>query len=495
MTKTNIERGPTGTISNPTPIGTTPSQSITRHGHYKAILLVIVGLFIGFVGPTFLGVSTANWHKIVLFLMTVVGALVQPYPITVVVILGMAIGLCLGIITPEQAFKGYSNDVTWMVLLSLLLGGAITETGIGRRIALSIISRIGSNAIGLVYSLAIADLILAPATPSNTARSGGIIFPLAHNLAHTCGSDPGPTARNLGSFLLFAVYQTNVITSAMFLTAMALNPLAVELARQSTGVTITWMSWFLAALVPGLISLALIPYLIYKVYPPEVHSTPNASQHAQTELVRMGSLRKKEKGLILILLLLIGVLITSTHHNISPVVAMLAAVCSLIVCGIVDLEQFLSNKVAWAAFLWVGGIISLVGVLDKAPVIELTGRIIHYSGLGHGISALVVLASIYFFLHYVFASMTAQMVLLYSGFLTAAIAVGAPPLLASLLFAFLSSLYACLTYYGSAAAAIYFSSGYIDRISWLRVGFMVGIVNLLVWFGIGIPWCKMLGIW
>lgn len=471
------------------------APNLMRRRHYAAILLVAAGLVMGACVPTSLGMSAGNWHRTVLFLVTVVGALVQPYSITVVILLGVVAGLLLGVITPDQAFKGYSNEVTWTVLLSLMLGGAINETGIGRRVALRLISYIGSNALGLVYSLVIADLALAPATPSNTARSGGIIYPIALNLARVSGSEPGSTAGRLGSYLLFAIFQANVITSAMFLSAMALNPVAVEFTRQSTGANVSWASWFVAASLPGFASLILIPYFIYRIYPPEMRSTPNARAHARLELARMGPMRGREKRLILILILLIGVWVTAGFHGTPSVVALLAAVCCLVVCGVVELELFLKNEVAWATFLWVGGILSLAGALEKSSFAELTGRLIHAAGLGDGIMTLVVLAMIYFFLHYAFASMTAQMLLLYVGFLTAAVAAGAPPVLSSLVFAFLSSLYACLTYYGSAAAAIYFSSGYIDRGAWLRIGFAVGVVNLLIWLGVGIPWCKAVGIW
>lgn len=73
-----------------------------------------------------------------------------------------------------------------------------------------------------------------------------------------------------GAYLVATVYQCSVVSSAMFLTANHPNPLSAQLAAATVGVTLSWGSWALAAVVPGLVSLALIPLLIYRMYPPEV---------------------------------------------------------------------------------------------------------------------------------------------------------------------------------------------------------------------------------
>jgi divalent anion:Na+ symporter, DASS family len=92
---------------------------------------------------------------------------------------------------------------------------------------------LGRRTLGLGYGLIATDLVLAPAIPSNTARAGGIVFPLVRASAKAFGSEPDDgTAHKIGAFLVQAAFQGNVITSAMFLTAMAANPLAAKLAGQ-----------------------------------------------------------------------------------------------------------------------------------------------------------------------------------------------------------------------------------------------------------------------
>jgi DASS family divalent anion:Na+ symporter len=74
---------------------------------------------------------------------------------------------------------------------------------------------------------------------------------------------------------------------------MAANPLAAQIAGD-LGVEISWGGWALAALVPGLVSLGVVPWMIYKLYPPEIKETPAAVQIARDELARMGKLKTSE---------------------------------------------------------------------------------------------------------------------------------------------------------------------------------------------------------
>ncbi|RZH88488.1 anion permease, partial [Staphylococcus aureus] len=93
------------------------------------------------------------------------------------------------------------------------------------------------------YSIVGVDLILAPATPSHTARAGGIMFPIIKSLSESFGSKPKDgSARQMGAFLVSPEFQGNLITAAMFLTAMAGNPLAQHLASSTSNVHIPWMN-------------------------------------------------------------------------------------------------------------------------------------------------------------------------------------------------------------------------------------------------------------
>jgi DASS family divalent anion:Na+ symporter len=108
---------------------------------------------------------------------------------------------------------------------------------------------------------------------------------------------------------------------------------------------------------------------------------------------------------------------------------------------------------------------------------------------------LALLLVIYNYTHYVFASATAHITAMYPAFLGVAIAVGAPPLLAALSFAFFSSLFAALTHYGTGSAVVIYGAGYVSQTRWWRIGFALSLAHLPLWLGIGFGWWKLLGLW
>jgi anion transporter len=159
---------------------------------------------------------------------------------------------------------------SWLIAIAYWLAGGFIKSGLGNRIAYAIVAAFGKTTLGLTYSLVFAEALLSPAIPSVAARAGGIFFPLAKALCLSCGSDPEKgTAKKIGSYLMTTCFQTTCVSSAMFITAMAANPLAVNLAA-SAGINISWGTWALAGLVPGLICLVTVPLILYALYPPEV---------------------------------------------------------------------------------------------------------------------------------------------------------------------------------------------------------------------------------
>lgn len=440
--------------------------------------------------------SPSGWSLLTLFLFTIVAIVWSSFPIATILIASLAIGSCLGILSLEQALSGYSSSVTWIIVAAFLFARAFIKTGLGRRVALLFIKKLGSSSLRLGYAFTLTDLVLAPVTASNTARTGGIIFPVVRSLAREFDSEPGPTARKIGAYLLFTAFQVNIVTSAMFLTAMAANGVSVSLARDTAGVDITWSLWLYASFLPATLSLAVVPYLIYRLYPPELRDTTAAQEFAGRELIVLGPLARSERILVVVFSILALTWATSGWHAVPSVAAALMAVAILLLTDVLTIEDVGREQAAWETFLWFGGIVSLAGALTDGGIISwFVQEMTVVFGNSGGLWTLVVLVVIYVYLHYGFASMTSQIIAFYSAFLATAIAAGAPALLAALVFCFFSNLYASLTHYGDGAAPIYYGSGYIEQRSWWRVGFIISVANLLIWLGIGLPWWKLIGIW
>ena len=461
----------------------------------RGVIVILVGVIIWYL-PIPSGVKKEAWHLLAIFVATIVGLILTPLPMGAVVIFGVMMTAFTGTLNINQALSGFANNTVWLIVAAFLVARGFIKTGLGRRIAFIFIRAFGHKTLGLAYSIVASELVLSPATPSNTARSGGIIYPIVRALASTFGSEPGDTARKIGAFLMIMEYQATVITSAMFMTSMAPNPLAAELAKKTAGISISWGMWALAAIVPGILSLIVVTYLLYKVYPPEIKETPQATEMAHQELGKMGPMKRSEKVMLGVFLLILVLWATSEWNKIDATVVALLGVSVMLVTGVIRWDDVLTEKGAWDALIWFGGLVMMASFLNSLGFMKWFATMVANNLVGWAwLSALIVLMLVYFYSHYGFASTTAHVTAMFPAFLAVAVAAQAPPYLAALTFAFFSALNAGITHYGTGPAPIYFNAGYMDQKTWWKLGFLISIVNIVIWMGVGFPWWKVLGLW
>ncbi len=442
------------------------------------------------------GLNLSQRHLLAIFAATIVSLVAQPVAMGVSVLVAMTMLVLTNTLPGTKVLSGFSNATVWLIFTAFLFARAITATGFGLRIAYLFVRRFGHSALTLGYSVAASDLALAPFIPSDTARGGGVIYPIARSLAQVFGSEPGPTAGRIGAFLMLVGFHTTYATSAMFLTGMAANPLIAELAHKIAHVELTWGTWALAAAVPGLLSLTIVPYLIYRLCPPEIRDTRAAQLHVTEQLHRMGPLSNPERRLLVVLLGVMAGWVTSPWHGLHNAFVALAGVSAILLCRVLTWDDLLHETKAWDALIWFAGLLMMADALLESGIVKILSGVIftRMAGWPWPVAA-AVLACTYLYLHYGFASMTAHVTALYPGFLAAGLVAGAPPLLMALLLAFFSNLDAALTHYGTGSAPVYFGAGYVSQTTWWRLGFLISLVNLVIWLGVGSMWWKLLGMW
>src|SRR6266849_1718539 len=442
------------------------------------------------------GFTPAQRHLLAIFIATIVALVVQPVPMGVSTMAAITLLALTKTIAPNQIFSGYSNPTVWLIFTAFLFSRAVTITGFGMRVAYGFIRRFGHSSLTLSYSIAASDLVLAPFIPSDTARGGGIICPVVHGIARALGSEPGSPAVELGAFLMLVGFHSTYTASAMFLTGMASNPLMADFAHQIAHVELTWLKWAIGASVPGLTALIVVPLLIYRLHPPAIRNTEYARVHAREELKKMGPISSKEWWLVIILLLVMAGWVTSPWHGMPNAVAALSGISALLVTGVISWDNLLGERRAWEALIRLGALIMMAESLLQAGVVGVLSKsAFHYIQGWPWIAALMVLITLYLYIHYGFASMTAQVTALYPGFLAAALASGSNPLVAALSLAYFSNINAAMTHYGTGSAPVYFGTGYVSQGTWWKIGFIVSLVNLALWMGLGMLWWKLLRWW
>lgn len=461
---------------------------------WNGLLVLACLLTIGFVIPAPDGLTPTGWRLTAIFVTTIAGLIAQPIPGGAVVFVGILLACLVGGVSIEQALSGYSDSTVWLVLSAFFISTAIVKTGLAKRIALLFVAVAGGTAIGVVYALALTDLVLASIIPSNAARSGGVTLPIARSIAELFGSKPGPTAHHLGSYLVSAVYQTICISAAMFITGHAGNPLFADLARSAFGYSLNWLNWFMAAMVPGTLSLLIVPWVVFRLNPPAISRTPEAKELAKRELYAMGSMDRSQVIVLVIFIAVCALWIMSTVTKLDIAIPALIGVGALLVSGVLLWKDITENALAWDMFVWYGGIIVLGRSLYETGVTrvfaELVGTYLSFPPL----YALLAGVVIYVYAHYGFASITAHTLAMFLPFATVLITKGIPIGLVVLVFAFCSTLAAGLTHYGTTPAPMYYATGYVDVRMWWKIGVIVSLVNLAVWLSVGPVWWRMVGV-
>lgn len=454
-------------------------------------LIYLVGHILWLL-PIPVGMDPAAWHLFSLFIATILGVMVRPFPMGAMALFALTTAVVTKTLTLNEALSGFGNEIVWLVVFAFFISRGFIVTGLGNRFAYNIMAVFGRHSLGIGYGLVLTDLVLAPTIPSVTARIGGVVYPILKSvIALFTGHSHDP---KLGAFLTQTTLQAAMITSAMFLTSMAGNPFVAELAKQN-GVTITWMGWMLAAIVPGLLSLLIVPYLIFRLIAPATRHTPRAKEMAKEKLEEMGPMQRKEKIMFGTFILLIVLWIIGPNFEMNATLVAMIGLSILLAAKIIDWKDVIQETSAWDTFLWFAILLTFATYLNKLGFIAWFSKemIQHVGGLSWQWGFLFV-SLFYFYSHYFFVSCVAHIGAMYTAFLVISIALGTPPAFAALTLAFFSNLMGALTHYGTGPAPILFEMGMMTTAQWWKIGLLASFANILIWLGIGGLWWKFLGI-
>ncbi len=475
----------------------------TLQQHHLQIVVLIFGLILWFM-PVPSGLdsyistlpasdlkftSQTAWHLFAIFITAIFAVILNSMAIFTAAILGVSAAILTGTLTAKQAFSGFAEDWILLIIVAFLIARGVIKSGLGKRIAFLIIRKFGKTSLGLSYSIIAADMFIAPAFPSNTARSG-VLFPIVNALAADSGSKVADgTRKKLGSYLMMSSMAGLTISSSLWLTAMAANPAGAKMAKEF-GVNITYGSWAIAASVPVLLLYFILPRVLLKVYPPEVKETPNAPQIAQDALDTMGPVHKNEKIMAAVFVGMVGLWIASSFvPEINKTAVAFLGLGILMLTNIFTMKDLSGEGNALGTLVWFAILYAMSVYLNKFGFMGWVGD--NAATMVEGWSwpmAYVTLIIAYVLIHYFFVSQTAQMLALFTVFLGVAVGAGVPAELMALMLLFATNFNAIITPQGSSANVIYVGSGYLEPGEIYRVGGIVTLVNTVVFLTVGTAW-------
>jgi L-tartrate/succinate antiporter len=472
--------------------------------NWQALSPVAVALIIALI-PVPAGLAPHAWYFFAIFAGVIVGLVVEPFPGPAISLFGVTLATVLApwvLYSPEEiarpgfnavnaaltwALSGFGNSTVWLIFGAFMFALGYEKTGLGRRIALLLVRAMGRRTLTLGYAVTVADTLLAPFTPSTTARSAGTIFPVIRNLPPLYDSKPNdPSARKIGSYLMWTALAATCINSSMFLTAMAPNLLAVEIVKKTAKLDISWMDWLTAFAPVGVILLVSLPLLVYVLYPPTIKEGSEVPAWADEELRTMGGLTRREIILAVLVLLALAMWIFGGDF-VNATTAALIVVSLMVLTRIVSWDDILSNKQAWSTLVWFATLIALADGLNRTGFVHWFAESVsaHMGGLSPTI-AMVVLVCVYFFSHYLFASITAHTTAMLPVMLAVGGAIPGMPMLAlSQMLVLSGGIMSVLTPYAGGPNPVYYGSGYLPTKDFWLLGAIFGAIFFGLWLAIG----------
>jgi L-tartrate/succinate antiporter len=479
---------------------------------WKAILPIAVAVVIALIPPP-QGMPQHAWYFFAIFAGVIVGLMFEPLPGGAIGFIGVTLVVVLAqwvLYSPQELAKpgfkpfnaaltwglsGFSNTTVWLIFAAFMFALGYEKTGLGRRISLVLVKAMGRRTLTLGYAVTIADTLLAPFTPSNTARSGGTVYPVIRNLPALYDSKPNdPSARRIGSYVMWVAIAATCVTSSMFLTGLAPNLLAIELVNKTAKVSFTWMEWFKAFAPVGILLLVLIPLITYWIYPPGVKKGDEVPAWAAAELQKMGGFSTREIELAILVVVALALWIFGASFINATTAAMLV-ISLMLLLKVVTWDDITANKAAWNTLAWFATLVALADGLNRTGFVKWFADYVaaHMAGFSPT-TAMLVLVLIFFFTHYLFASITAHVTAL----LPVMLAVGSTipgmnmPQYALALCLTLGIM-GILTPYATGPSPVYYGSGYLPSGDYWKLGAIFGVIFIAAFVLIGLPWMKMIG--
>lgn len=472
---------------------------------WRSVAPLVVWLVLYLI-PVPAGLKANQWHYFAIFGAVIAGLVLESMPVGAVGLIGLTAAALCGYVEPDPnkalrwLLSGFSESTVWLIVGAFVFAIGYRKSGLGRRIALLLVRALGRRTLGLGYAVAFADLILAPATPSNTARSGGTIYPIISNIPRLYGSEPGPTARKIGTYVMWTAFAATAVTSSLFLTALAPNGAALAIAKKTVNVEVIWSQWFVGFAPLGILLILVVPLLSYVLCRPEIKESPEIAVWAARELQAMGPISRNEwlmLGLVVLAMLLwiVGsnpnIVVPGVGSNfINATMVVFVVISLLLLTGVVAFEDIISEKSAWEVFFYFTSLLTLASGLQEIGFIKWVAEGFAKPLVGMSpIVATMLLVALFFWIHYFFSSITSHAAAVLPVVL--AVGTGIPGIdirMLTLLCVYSLGLMGVISPYATGPAPMYFGSGFIGKGEFWKLGLIFGVVYFAGLLLIVLPW-------
>jgi DASS family divalent anion:Na+ symporter len=308
-------------------------------------------------------------------------------------------------------------------------------------------------------------------------------------VAQGSGSRPDdPEGRRLGAYLMFCGMASLAVSSALWMTATSANPIGIQVVKDF-GVSINFGSWLIAASVPALIAIVLLPIVVARLFPPGVGETPEAPVAARKALAELGPFKRDERITAVVFLLMVAGWILGDTLKLNVTSIAFGGLGLLLLTNVLTVHDIAEQGDTLATFLWLAVLFAMSGQLNELGFMGYAGqRLASYMG---GLSwpvTYVLLIVLYVAIHYMFVSQSSQVLALLGVFLDVGVRGGVPAPLMAFALLFASSYFSVITPQAGSQNVIFVGSGYLTQPELYRLGLLVTLFFMAVFPVFGTGW-------
>lgn len=350
------------------------TQSEVRPLRLAAV--VALGVLIAFIPPS-AALSAQAMQFLGICAAMIVGMMINAAPMWAMTSLAALTAIILKIATFEEIYSQFAGTTIWMILGVVAFASCLSESGLMRRIAFSILKLFPASFSGQVLAILSAGTVLGPLIPSATAKLA-VMAPFSAQLAKDTGIKPH--SRGMRG-LFFIMFSSAFLSTPMFLTATNMNFIMLGMLPQEVAAEFTWVNWFKAAGVWGAVLLLLSAIFTILFLKPDEEINISKEFTARM-LAEMGPMSTDEKVGLATLAGAMLLWLTANLHGISSAVVAWLALLVMHFAG-----QFKSadimKKMPWGLVLMFGPMMGFVSLMEPLGVTQ------WLAGLFSGVSALI----------------------------------------------------------------------------------------------------------
>jgi sodium-dependent dicarboxylate transporter 2/3/5 len=435
------------------------------------LITMAFGAFLLFL-PIPEGLSKEGYRTIIIVITALMLILTEPIPLPAIAMYILISEVYFGIGSANAIAKSFMNDAVFFIMGSLMLAVAIVKQGWDNRIALGIIKLTGNKTGNIVFGFTAISALLASFLGEHTVAA--IMLPIGMTLIHYT-SENKQKVQNLSAVILFAIAYGCLVGSIGTPSGGGRNVIMIDYFRDSN-ISISYLDWMLRVYPLVIIQIPIVSWLLLKTFKPEFSHLDTGIRKLVVRVAKSAEMTGRNTVAVFIFLMVFaGWVVLSESVGLGTIA--LTGVLLYLVAGFVRWED-LNRNTHWGVILLFGSTISLgSNIKATGAAMWLASSIVDFVG--------PIINSMPFVADGIVTIMTAILANVLSSSATVAVLgpitmnLGSDNLHMGLVTA-IASAFGYFTAVAAPACTIVYSSGMVKSKDFLKVGWKMGIISILL---------------